>query len=381
VRVFGEYRIEGTLGRGGMGVVYSARHMRLGHQVALKVLAGELSSSWEFVDRFRREGRMQALVDHPHTVTVYEAGESEHGLYLAMQLIPGPTLAQLIEERTLSAATALALLRQLADALDAVHVAGLVHRDVKPQNVLVGDDEDAYLGDFGLVRADGAATITAEGRLVGTIPYLAPELIRGEQASAASDRYAFAAMAFECLTGSVVFPRQSEAAMLAAHVGDRPPAISKRRHELPAALDRVFARALAKNPAKRFDSARSLVDAVTKVLEGAGLGALGPPPSAAALLDRTTAERQLPVQARAVPFNGRLAAWLVIAALAGAAMTLGVGSIVGGSRPVDREVELSVATRPHSIPPTSRYRTFSVLRSQRACASRGRGLEARGPLF
>src|SRR5439155_19812545 len=158
--------------RGGMAVVYSARHQNVDRQVALKVLAEELSSSPEFVDRFRREGRLQASLDNPHAVTVYEAGESEHGLYLAMQLVPGPTLALLFQERALDAARGLALLGQVGDALDAAHAAGLVHRDVKPQNVLVGNSEDAYLGDFGLVR-EGGGGFTSTGRLIGTIAYLA----------------------------------------------------------------------------------------------------------------------------------------------------------------------------------------------------------------
>ena len=177
--IVGSYRVEGILGRGGMGVVYSASHVGMDRRVALKVLADDLSSSPEFVERFRREGRLQASLDHPHTVTVYEAGESEHGLYLAMRLVPGPTRALLYQERALDATRGLALLRQVGDALDAAHSAGLVHRDVKPQNVLVGDSEDAYLGDFGLVRDGDTSGFTATGRLLGTIAYLAPEVIQG----------------------------------------------------------------------------------------------------------------------------------------------------------------------------------------------------------
>src|SRR6185437_5702836 len=318
----GDYRVEDVLGRGGMGVVYSARHVELGRQVALKVLADQLSSTPEFVGRFQREGRLQASLDHPHAVTVYEAGESEHGLYLAMQLVPGATLAQLIQNRELPSGRALVLLRQVAEALDALHAAGLVHRDVKPQNVLVGDDEDAYLGDFGLMRTGADATST--GRLMGTIPYLAPELIRGESATPASDRYAFAAMAFECLTGTAVFPRQSEAAVLAAHTNEPPPSISRRRPELPATLDPVFSRALAKDPAARFASASGLVDAVA----AAGIGELGPPEPGAGVLAETTIE---PVTAPVARRRHRqLLPWVAAALLIGAGAALGIRALVSG---------------------------------------------------
>jgi serine/threonine protein kinase len=169
--------------------------------VALKVLAGDLSSSEEFVERFRREGRLQASLDHPHAVRVYEAGESEYGLYLAIRLFGGTTLGLLLQERAMDVARTIALLRQVADALDAVHAAGLIHRDVKPQNILVDESSNAYLGDFGLARVGSSAGMTATGRLMGTVAYLAPEVIR-QGGDAGDRRYSFAVTAFECLTGT-----------------------------------------------------------------------------------------------------------------------------------------------------------------------------------
>jgi hypothetical protein len=245
-----------------------------------------------------------------------------------MQLVAGNTLAQLIEQRALPAQRSLGLLRQIAKALDAIHEAGLVHRDVKPQNVLVGEGGDAYLGDFGLTRMDGA-TVTAEGRLVGTIPYLAPELIEGHDATAASDLYALAATAFLCLTGTVVFPRQSEAAMLAAHASEPPPAISRRRPELPSALDGVFGRALAKEPARRFGSAGALIDAVEGALNG--VADLGPPDPTVASLDALTVEPSIARPAPA-PAGGRrhLLPLLAITAIVAAAAALGVRALVAG---------------------------------------------------
>ena len=338
----GDYRVEDVLGRGGSAVVYSARHVGLNRRVALKVLADGLSTSSDFVVRFQREGRLQASLEHPHAVTVYDAGESEHGLYLAMQLVPGATLAQLIEERALPARRALVLLRQVAEAIDAIHAAGLVHRDVKPQNVLVGDAEDAYLGDFGLTRVEGGSAVTGAGRLVGTIPYLAPELIRGEDAGPASDRYAFAATVFECLTGTAVFPRGSEAAMLAAHTSEPPPAISARRPELPAALDGVLQRGLAKDPAARFASAGGLVDAVEGAL--AGHDELESPDPTVAALEAATVEPYIGAPAPTAPRARRLLPWLALAALAGAAIAIGINALVGGD-----DLQLAAAV-PSALP-------------------------------
>ena len=325
--VVGSYRVEGILGRGGMGVVYSASHLNLNRRVALKVLADDLGSSPEFLERFRREGRLQASLEHPHAVTVYEAGESDYGLYLAMQFIPGPTLALLCEERALDAARGLALLRQVGEALDFAHDAGLVHRDVKPQNVLVGDADDAYLGDFGLVRENTTRGFTATGRLLGTIAYLAPEVIQGAEAVPASDRYAFAAMTFECLTGTVLYPRGSEAAMLYAHTNEPPPSPSNRRRELPPGLDGVFRKALAKDPRERPESATAFVDTVSRTLEAADTADLGPPPLWPAALG-ATAETPVRLPSNETPGRRRMLPWVAGAAAAGAALALGIGALV-----------------------------------------------------
>jgi hypothetical protein len=343
--VVGGYVVEGVLGRGGMATVYSARHGEHGRRVALKVLAGERKGDHEFVGRFRREGRMQASIEHPHVVTVYEAGESEHGLFLAMRLVSGSALATLMRERALDARRALALLHQVADALDAAHADGLVHRDVKPQNVLVGESDDAYLGDFGLTRVGGADGVTATGNLVGTLSYLAPEVIRGGEAIPASDRYAFAAMAFECLTGTVVYPRRSEAAMLFAHTTEPPPRASRRRPELPQALDEVFERALSKDPDERPESAEALLDEISETLERAGLADLGPPPppGAAALEEQTVEPLPLtPPPPPERPLLRRPAAWLVAAALAGAAVAAGLAGLIGDDH--ERDAKAAPAT-------------------------------------
>jgi hypothetical protein len=334
--LFGRYRIESVLGRGGMATVYRASHVELDRPIALKVLDAGPGAPEPLMVRFQREGRLQASLRHPNILTVYEAGESDDGPFLAMRLVDGPTLAQLIEERVLGARRSLALLEQVADALDAAHAAGLVHRDVKPQNVLVAEDDHAYLGDFGLVRREAGGTRTSTGTLAGTVAYLAPEVVRGDEAGPAADRYAFAAMAFECLAGARVFPRPTDAAVLYAHASEPPPAIGRRRRELPAALDDLFAEALAKEPDARPASARAFTRAVRAVLEQAGALDLGPPPPLA--LDEphdggATADTIRPLRQPARRTRQRR--WLppAAAALAGAAAATLVALVVLDDEP------------------------------------------------
>lgn len=274
----GGYRVERLLGRGGMGVVYEAIQISLGRRVALKLLRPELADDEAFVDRIRREGRVQASLEHPHVLDVYGIEETPHGLVLAMRLVEGPTLLQLVREGALPARRALRLLGQVADALDAAHETGLLHRDVKPQNVLVGEGDTAFLADFGLSRS-AADTATASRATVGTVAYVAPEVIHGELPTAASDRYAFAATLFHCLTGDVVFPRGSDAAVLYAHTSDPPPSISARRPALPQGLDRHFAAALAKDPSQRPARAAALVAAARELLGDEDLPAPDAPPT------------------------------------------------------------------------------------------------------
>ena len=260
------YRIDDVLGSGGMGIVYEATQIALDRKVALKVLAPHLSDDLVFRERFRREGVLQAALEHPHVVTVYEAGESDAGLYLAMRLVRGTNLKELLAEGTLTPERALELLAQIADALDAAHAQDVVHRDVKPPNILVDEAGKAFLADFGLTRGTSQETLTRAGAYVGTLDYVSPEQIRGEQLTARSDLYALGAVLYECLTGGVPFPRESEAALLYAHLSDMPPPPSAMRPGLPPALDAVVARALAKDPADRYGTATALIDAARDAL-------------------------------------------------------------------------------------------------------------------
>jgi serine/threonine protein kinase len=254
------YRLERLIGQGGMGVVYEATQISLNRTVALKLVSPDLGQDVTFNERFRREGLLQAGLDHPHVVTVYEAGEFEGTLFIAMRMVHGSSLKALITDRELDAGRTLRILGPVADALDSAHEAGLIHRDVKPHNILVGRRDHGYLADFGLTKARDGNSLTRTGQFVGTLDYVAPEQIRGERATGASDVYAFGAVLFECLTGVVPFPKDSEAAVLYAHMADDPPKVTEVRPELPDELDRVLERAMAKDPADRHPSVVEVID-------------------------------------------------------------------------------------------------------------------------
>jgi hypothetical protein len=258
------YRIDGVLGQGGMGTVYEATQLSLDRVVALKLLAAHLSNDMAFRARFRREGQVQARLEHPHVVSVYEAGETEQGLFIAMRLVRGRTLKDLINDRELDRARTLKILAPVAEALDEAHGLGLIHRDIKPQNVLVGRRDHSFLADFGLTKGPTEASLTKTGHFVGTFDYISPEQINGQPASAASDVYSLASVLYECLTGTVPFPRPVEAAVLYAHVSEPPPRPSEHRPELPAELDEVIGRAMAKDPVARQSSAGELIGDVER---------------------------------------------------------------------------------------------------------------------
>ena len=260
------YEIEGILGHGGMGVVYEARQVALGRKVALKILAGTLGMDPSFKERFRNEGRIQAAIDHPHIVTVFEAGEWEDSLFIAMRLVRGPNLKEMIIARELEGARTLRILRPIAEALDAAHEAGLIHRDIKPQNILVGARDRAYLADFGLTKGIDDAGLTQTGQFVGTIDYISPEQIRGETTTSACDIYALAAVLYECLTGAVPYPKPSDAAVMYAHLSEPPPLVTEQRPELPPNLDEVICKAMDKDPDGRHATASAMIDDAEKAL-------------------------------------------------------------------------------------------------------------------
>ena len=266
---FGAYKIEGLIGRGGMGVVYEATQLSLNRKVAVKVLSFTLADDSSFRERFRREQRVMAAFEHPNVCPIYEAGEVDGRLYLVMRLVRGPTLKDLIVARELDPGRTAQIIAQTADALDTAHEAGLIHRDIKPQNVLIDERDHAYLADFGLAVTSSEIGITQTGQFVGTIDYVSPEQIRGEPATAMADVYALGCVLYEALTGVVPYPRPTDAAVLYAHLSDPPPVPSREQPSLSPAFDAIVARALAKDPHTRYPTAGSLAEAVLAAAEGA----------------------------------------------------------------------------------------------------------------
>lgn len=292
----GAYELEGVAGRGGMGVVYRARHAGLDRTAAVKVLPPELAQDQSFRDRFLRESRIAASLQHPNVVVVYDAGEVDGILYIAMQYVDGVDLGELLlEEGQLEPARALEIGSQIAGALDAAHRLGLVHRDVKPANILL-DGERSYLTDFGLTKSRAAATAhTARGAFIGTVDYVAPEQIESKPVDARTDVYALGCVLFHMLAGSTPYPKDSEVSVVFAHVRDEPPRLSELRPDLPRAVDEILVKALAKDKEERFASCGGLVGALRAAL-GAAVPA-EPVPAAATRRTVLVADPELAIRA------------------------------------------------------------------------------------
>ena len=249
--IFAGYRVEELVGRGGMGVVYRATDLSLERPVALKLVAPELAEDERFRERFLREPRLAASLDHPNVIPIYEAGEHDGQLYLAMRFVEGSDLRTILErEGKLPPQRALAVLAQVAGALDAAHRRALVHRDVKPANVLLDEDGHAYLTDFGITKQLGGDS-TDTGRVVGTLDYLAPEQIRGDPVDGRTDVYALGCVLYECLAGAPPFRRTTEAEILWAHMQEQPAPL----RGYPR-LDPVLRKALAKDREDRYQDLR-----------------------------------------------------------------------------------------------------------------------------
>ncbi|MDX6643960.1 MAG: hypothetical protein QOD76_1922, partial [Solirubrobacteraceae bacterium] len=262
-------RVEGVAGRGGMGVVYRGTDLRLDRPVAIKLIAPDRATDQAFRERFEREARQTAAIDHPNVIPVYAAGEEDGHLYLVMRYVGDTDLRRLLrDKRHLPPARAAAVIAQVASALDAAHAAGLVHRDVKPANVLLTADDHVYLSDFGITRSIDAETrVTDSGEWVGTVDFMAPESLSGAPADARSDVYALGCVLFMALTGSPPFRRDTVAQTITAHLHEPPPRAST-TPGVSVTFDGVLARALAKRPQDRYPSAGDLGRAALAAARG-----------------------------------------------------------------------------------------------------------------
>jgi len=391
--VLGNYRVDWLIGRGGMGAVYLAQHVRMeNRKAALKVLSPELAGDPEFRDRFIRESDLAGSLEHPNIVPVYDAGEAEGVLYCVMRYVRGTDLGAVLDlEGRLTPARTYAVIAAVGRALDFAHAHGLLHRDVKPGNIMLesrrslGGRERVFLTDFGLVKhLESNTKLTRTGHLVGTLDYTAPEVFRGDELDARADIYSLGCVLFECLTGALPFPGTSDAAVMYAHLQEPPPSVTASRPELPAAIDDVVARAMAKHRSDRFATCADLVRAARDALtppqepvvvpigDAPSLRPWSPTRRFDPLIDvpRTLAVepppmRVVPVTTRQEPFdddeppaaprrparwwNGRrLIAVVVVLAMVGTATAAGIGALLsgGGAPPVADAVDAVVPVGP-----------------------------------
>ena len=282
------YRLDEQIGRGGMAVVYRAYDIRLERPVAIKVLSPELARDEAFRQRFIRESRTAAAVDHPNIIPIFEAGEANGVLFIAMRFVHGPNVQELVDaEGALPAARACHIITQVAAGLEAAHSHGLVHRDVKPGNMLLdmagGGDYPGhtYLSDFGLSkRALSVSALTSTGQFLGTLDYVAPEQIEARAVTGRADEYALACSAFTMLTGHPPFVRDESVAVMWAQISAPPPELTSRRPDLPAAVDEVMAKALAKVPTERYGTCPEFAAALRRACGLESGPGLAPAPAA-----------------------------------------------------------------------------------------------------
>lgn len=352
------YKIDEKLGEGGMGVVYRATQLALERPVALKVLSARLGQSDEILKRFRREALMQGQMTHPHIVPVHDFGEVDGDLYLVMRLIDGVSLKSLVVTEAPSPGRSLSILRQVSHALDAAHLQGLVHRDVKPENILIEKDDTAYLADFGLTRLAAETGLTASGMFVGTLHYAAPEQINGSRPSPAMDVYSLTAVLYECLTGSVPFPKEPQVAVMFAHMSDPPPRVTDLRPELPEEIDAVVSSGMAKDPADRPATADDLILAAGQALADVMSASQGPKPRAttsAGSSSRAGAHVDPSVGGRVMPadnsggFGGRArrfasAGWIRVLAGVLVVALAGVAGVMAASATTSRATTVRTAS-------------------------------------
>ena len=295
---FGGYRLDSLIGHGGMSIVYRAHHLQLGRTVALKLLSPELTRDASFRDRFTRESQVAAGLDHPNVIPIFEAGDQDGVLFIAMRYVEGADLkTRLKRDGPLAVADVPPLIAQVAAALDSAHARGLVHRDVKPANILIASGagpegaDHVYLSDFGVAKTEAAGGLTKTGMFVGTAEYAAPEQFEGKPLDGRTDIYALGCVLYECLTGAPAYDQDSEVAMMYAHLLQPPPKATEKRAELPEAVDDVIATAMAKSRDDRYATGRELAAALRSALtagaEPSGVAGATTPAATVLAADRT----------------------------------------------------------------------------------------------
>jgi serine/threonine-protein kinase len=287
----GRYRLDEPIGEGGMAVVYRGYDLVLNRPVAIKVLRGQFASDANFLRRFEREAQAAARLSHPNIVSVYDVGRDDGTRYIVMEYVPGKTLKQLIlEHAPFSLDDTIHIIRQVAAALDYAHQHGLVHRDIKPQNILVDERGFVKVTDFGIAKGLADVSLTEAGFGMGTVHYVSPEQARGEPATPASDVYALGVVLYEMLTGRLPFDADNPIGLAMQHVHETPPSPRQFNPHIPPAVEAIVLRALAKDPRQRFPSAGALAQALTQWRQYPS-GAAAVPPRAAGIPPRTPAAR------------------------------------------------------------------------------------------
>src|ERR1700739_4124562 len=267
---FGKYNITRPIGKGGMGEVYEAFDTDKRRTVALKILAEEFSQDSDSRTRFLRECHAAAILPEPHVIPIHDYGAIDGNLFIDMRLVRGQTLNELLKKGPLAPSRAVAIITQVAAALDAPHAEGLIHRDVKPQNIIVNSADFAYLVDFGIAEAKGETRVTRDGTLIGTYRYMAPEGCSDQSATLAVYVDSLACVLYEALTGDAPFTSDSLENLLACHIHSPPPRPSVANPRVPAAFDAVIARGMAKDPDDRYGTAGGLDRAAQRALQSSG---------------------------------------------------------------------------------------------------------------
>jgi formylglycine-generating enzyme required for sulfatase activity len=369
-KALGKYQILEEIGHGGMGAVYRGYDTALQRQVAVKVLAPHLAQERDFVERFLREARTAAGLKHPNIVTIHDVGEQDDKYYIVMELLEGETLAKIVARRSpLPLVEVVSIASQIASALDHAHGHGLIHRDIKPSNVIVEKEGHTTLTDFGIVRAVEGTRITSTGAALGTPAYMSPEQGQGNAVDTRSDIYSLGAVLFEMLTGRVPYKAETAIAIILKHITDPVPKPTEFNPAIPEPVERVTLKALAKDPADRFQSARQMMEALRKaVAEAPAPPAVASPP----LPTKVVAEKSglevtpppLGEEEEAVPLWRRVPLWGRIAILGGlvviliaAALYFGRGSMwaLPASLTATRTPVPPTDTPPPSAPPGMVY--------------------------